>query len=361
MGKDYYQILGLQKGASEDEVKKAYRKLAVKWHPDKNPSNRERAEAKFKEVGEAYDVLSDPEKKQVYDAYGEEGLKSGAPPQGAGGQGGGGFPMGGQQGGGYQSYSFDQRQAEKIFEQFFGGGAGGGAGFSNFYPTGGAGTSGGRFGSARQGMGSRRASSFPSFGADSDEEMFEAFHPGAKRKAPASQHKLMLSLEELYTGVERKLKITRTVYDASGMSRQQSEVVTVTVKPGWKAGTKVTFAGKGDERPGMAPADVVFVIGEKPHAYFKREGDDLVYRCKVSLSKALTGFKLNLKSLDDRPLSVTFTDVTPPGSEKVLQGEGMPITRIPGARGNLRIQVDADFPRRLTDEQKALIKQALPS
>lgn len=349
-------MLGLQKGASDDELKKAYRRLAVKWHPDKNPNNREVAEAKFKEVGEAYDVLSDPEKKKIYDLYGEEGLKSGPPPPDAGA----GFTRGGQAGG-YQSYSFDQRQAEKIFEQFFGGSSmGGSGGFSGFFPGGGTGSSSGRFGSARHGPGSRHGSMFGSMGPDSDEEMFEAFHPGSKRKAPASQHKLMLSLEELYKGTERKLKITRTVYDTAGTGKQQSEVVVIDVKPGWKAGTKVTFAGKGDERPGMSPADVVFVIGEKPHSYFQREGDDLVYRCKISLSKSLTGFKVNLKSLDGRPLSVTFGDVTPPGTEKVVHGEGMPITRVPGTKGNLRIKVEVEFPKRLDDAQKALIKQALP-
>eukprot|EP00204_Picochlorum_oklahomense_P003072 CAMPEP_0118803434 /NCGR_PEP_ID=MMETSP1161-20130426/17151_1 /TAXON_ID=249345 /ORGANISM="Picochlorum oklahomensis, Strain CCMP2329" /LENGTH=104 /DNA_ID=CAMNT_0006731947 /DNA_START=111 /DNA_END=422 /DNA_ORIENTATION=- len=94
MGADYYGILGVGKTATDAELKKAYRKLAVKWHPDKNPDNQEEATKKFKEISEAYDVLSDPEKREIYDTYGEEGLKSGVPP--GGGQNGmpGGFAGG---------------------------------------------------------------------------------------------------------------------------------------------------------------------------------------------------------------------------------------------------------------------------
>jgi DnaJ-class molecular chaperone len=96
MGKDYYKILGVAKNAKEDEIKKAYRKGALKWHPDRNPSNQEEAQAKFQEIGEAFEVLSDEGKRRIYDQVGEEGLK-GMPPGGAagGGNGGGGFPGGG--------------------------------------------------------------------------------------------------------------------------------------------------------------------------------------------------------------------------------------------------------------------------
>ncbi|GIL49380.1 hypothetical protein Vafri_5746 [Volvox africanus] len=108
MGKDYYKILGVSKDADDNQLKKAYYKLAQKWHPDKNPNNVEAATEKFKEISEAYDVLSDPQKRTVYDQFGEEGLKGGMPSGGPGGAsaGAGGFPSGG-------AYHFDADMAEK--------------------------------------------------------------------------------------------------------------------------------------------------------------------------------------------------------------------------------------------------------
>ena len=118
MGADYYGVLGVQKDASDADLKKAYRKLAMKFHPDKNPNDKENATKKFKEISEAYDVLSDPEKRKIYDTYGEEGLKGGIPGGAGGAEGMGGF------GGG--SYHMDEDMARNIFESFFGGGGMGG-------------------------------------------------------------------------------------------------------------------------------------------------------------------------------------------------------------------------------------------
>jgi DnaJ-class molecular chaperone len=106
MGKDFYQVLGVTKNADAKELKKAYRKLALKWHPDKNQDNVEEAQAKFQEISEAYDILSDPKKKEIYDQYGEEGLKSG-----------GNFGQSSPEG--YQFYQFSQTDAENLFRKFF--------------------------------------------------------------------------------------------------------------------------------------------------------------------------------------------------------------------------------------------------
>jgi curved DNA-binding protein CbpA len=120
MGKDYYAILGLPRTAKEEDIKKAFKKLALKWHPDRNPDNKKQAEEKFKEVAEAYEVLSDPKKREIYDKFGEEGLKAGVDPNAAGGFPGG-FPGGfGSFPGGF-TFRYSPSNAEDIFAQFFGG------------------------------------------------------------------------------------------------------------------------------------------------------------------------------------------------------------------------------------------------
>ena len=177
-GKDFYDILGLSRGASESEIKKAYRKLAMKWHPDKNQDNKEYAEKKFKSVSEAYEVLSDPKKKELYDQFGEDGLKDGF------GGGGGGFHA---------------SNAEDIFAQFFGGGMGGGMGGG--HPFGGMGGMPGGFGGmggdfGRNGMGGMG-------GGPSRQQ--------PRKKADPNEQELKLTLEEMYYGVTKKLKHTRTV------------------------------------------------------------------------------------------------------------------------------------------------------
>ena len=133
--KDYYAILGVDRNADDDQLKKAYRKMAVKWHPDKNQDKKEKAEAKFKEIGEAYDVLSDKNKRAIYDRYGEAGLKGGPPPpdptQDAGmpgaqnSPGGGGFKGFGRGGAGPSTRQFSAQDAKSLFESVFGGGGGG--------------------------------------------------------------------------------------------------------------------------------------------------------------------------------------------------------------------------------------------
>src|SRR4051812_47328770 len=120
MGKDYYKILGVKREATDDEIKKAYRKLALQWHPDKNPDKPQEAKQRFTEIGEAYEVLRDKQKRAIFDQYGEEGLKGGPPPSADGSAGGhpfagaGGFPGGG-------AFQFSSGDAENIFAQFFGG------------------------------------------------------------------------------------------------------------------------------------------------------------------------------------------------------------------------------------------------
>ncbi|KAJ1972620.1 Molecular chaperone (DnaJ super), partial [Dimargaris verticillata] len=307
MAKDYYGILGVSKDATEDQIKKAYRKEALKWHPDRNPDSKEMADKKFKEVSEAYEVLSDKGKRQIYDQFGEEGLKGGGS-GGGGGPGGaggfGGFPGGtfsfSTSGGGGGFRPFTPSNAEDIFAQFFSAGNGSGFGFrtqtngdmSSFMSSGGGGSP---YMDMDSGFGG-----FP-FGGHS--------HRQQPRRSPVApppvQRPLPVSLEELYTGTTKKLKVKRHIVDqATGRQVPAEKILTVDIKKGWKPGTKIKFAGAGDESPGGHTQDIEFTLQEKPHPVFKRDGDNLSVRIDLPLVEALTGFKRSIQTLDGRSLSI---------------------------------------------------------
>lgn len=135
------------------------------------------------------------------------------------------------------------------------------------------------------------------------------------------------------------------------------EILTIEIKPGWKKGTKITFPEKGNEQPNVLPADLVFIIDEKPHSTFTRDGNDLVVTQMISLVESLTGYTVRLTTLDGRSLTIPINNVIHPDYEEVVPKEGMPITKDPSNRGNLRIKFKIKFPTRLTDEQKSGIKK----
>lgn len=349
MGKDYYKVLGIEKGASDDDIKKAYRKMALKYHPDKNKAAG--AEEKFKEVAEAYDVLSDPKKKDLYDKFGEEGLKNGM--QGPGGPGGGGP-------GGAYHYRFEGDPFQ-MFSQFFGGQDP----FADFFggPGGmGGGPEGVRVQNVRFGG--------PGGGGVHVNAMDDMFgFPGgggfgggmSRRKDPDVMHDLNLTLEEIYRGVTKKMKITRKVLNPDGRSTKLEEkVLNISVKPGWKAGTKITFPGEGDQGPTKAPADIVFVVKDKPHAHFKREGSDIRYTAKISLREALTGISLNIPTLDGKTLPLSITEVVKPTTTRRIPGQGLPLPKVPNRRGDLVVGFDIKFPDSLSQPTKEILRDCLP-
>ncbi|EYU35894.1 hypothetical protein ABFS82_09G033000 [Erythranthe guttata] len=349
MGIDYYNILKVNRNASDEDLKKAYRRLAMIWHPDKN-ANKLEAESKFKQISEAYDVLSDPQKRQIYDLYGEEGLKSGQfppPPRSsratAHNQS---FYYNNHQQHPNPNFRFNPRNADDIYAEIFGESSNGNAaaGNSASSSSNGAARKDGYFRSTTMNGGGARE--FPGGGSGS-------------RKAAPVENALMCSLEELYSGSTRKMKISRNVIDSHGKLRVLEEILTIDIKPGWKKGTKITFPEKGNEEPGVIPADLIFVVDEKPHPIYTRDGNDLLVKQEITLLESLTGKTLELTTLDGRNITVPLTEIIKPGHEIAVPNEGMPVSKEPRKKGTLRIQIDVRYPKRLTDSQKYDLRRVL--
>eukprot|EP00186_Timspurckia_oligopyrenoides_P002567 CAMPEP_0182448206 /NCGR_PEP_ID=MMETSP1172-20130603/24835_1 /TAXON_ID=708627 /ORGANISM="Timspurckia oligopyrenoides, Strain CCMP3278" /LENGTH=355 /DNA_ID=CAMNT_0024644985 /DNA_START=27 /DNA_END=1091 /DNA_ORIENTATION=- len=347
----YYSILGVPERTHDEEVlKKAYRKLAVKYHPDRNPDNVQQATEKFQQVSEAYDVLTDPKKREIYDMYGEEALKAGYGngDDHPGGQnpfaGGGGFPPGtsfsfrtsGMPGG----HPFDQADAQRIFESVFGS-AGGSSPFASF-----GGRSGGGFGFGDEMETDDMFGGFGNRGGFSGGR--PSFRSSQKRTAEQRpedlEYNLNVSLEEIYTGTRKKMKVTRKNQDANtGQVKQEAQVLEINVERGWKDGTKIRFAGAGDKLVGRLPQDVVFVLRVQPHPVFRLEGDELHCKLHLSLKEALVGgVKKPLKMLDGTTIQIPFSGITTPGTKRIVSGHGMYNRKTQGC-GDLVVEVVVDF------------------
>jgi DnaJ family protein B protein 4 len=349
-----YDLLGVSPSANETEIKKGYRKMALKYHPDKPDGDTE----KFKEISEAFDILSSKEKRDIYDSYGLEAARRGGfvPPEANGG-GAGGFPGGGAGGfpGGYSFsfggpgggdggyHTFTTNDAFNIFSQFTNsGGLDGDDDLFSFL--GGA----GRGGRSRGGAGFGPGTGASPFGGYGGHGGFGA----AQEKPPAFTIKLPLSMEDLYNGVTKKMKITRKRGHGS-----EEKILSVNIKPGWKAGTKVTYAGEGDQQLDGSLQDVVFVIEEKPHPIYKRNGDDLDAEIRLSLKEALVGFERVFETLDGKKIRVSNSSPVSPGRTIVYPDRGMPISKRPGAHGKLVFTIKVEFPTTLTPQQRAAIEQ----
>jgi DnaJ-class molecular chaperone len=258
MPRDYYETLGVQKGASEDEIKKAHRKLARQYHPDRNPGDKQ-AETKFKEVQEAYDVLSDKKRRQQYDQFGFAG------PNARGGPGAGDFNWGG--GPGHFEFQGDPEAAAEMFRNMFGGGGG----FEEL------------FGGARQ-RGGRRA----------------------RPQAPSE--------------VEAVATIPFTTAALGGTVNLQvdSRQLDVKVPAGVEDGKKLRLRGQG---PGGA--DLIVRLQVAPHPYFRREGNNLVLEVPLSLSEAVLGAKVDVPTLSGERLTVKVPPGTSSGARLRLRGKGI--------------------------------------
>ncbi|KTW27354.1 hypothetical protein T552_02334 [Pneumocystis carinii B80] len=344
-----YRYLEIGPEADENAIRKAYRKLALKYHPDKNPSGTER----FKEISLAYEVLSDPKRRQLYDQY---GLTEGQPQAGPGFSGGPG---------GFQGFSGRTSNGQSFF--FSTGGPDGGA---RFHPS-----------SAEDVFASFMKNFGGAFGGESDDfgmgEMSGGFgrlfnmggsagvhgnHMGFRGKKEEPEREIVtkalpLTLEELFTGTTKRMKIKRKVYGSSGTVRQEERFLEVQIKPGWKPGTKIKFAREGDEKPNGTVQDIHFIIEEKPHTMFRRSGDDLITEMNLTLVEALTGFLKMITTIDGKHLKVTSANPIQPNHEVCYPGHGMPLSKNPSTRGNLIVIFKVAFPTTLSPEKKNALKQ----
>lgn len=341
--RDYYEILGVSRDASPEEIKKAYRKIAIKFHPDKNPGDAS-AEDKFKEAAEAYEVLSDQEKRQTYDRFGHEGMRGG------GFGGGGGMNM------------------DDIFSQF--GDIFGGGGFGDFF-----GGGGGR---------GRRV-----------------------RKGTNLRIKLKLSLDEIANGVEKKIKVNRHVtadgvtfktcptckgsgqmrkvvntmlgqmvssstctscqgsgqvvdkrppgVDSSGLTRKE-EVISVKIPAGVSDGMQLSMSGRGNEAPGGGVAgDLLIVIEEQEHELLKRDGNNIIYDLYINFADAALGGEVEVPTLSGK---VKFKIDSGTQSGKLLRLRGKGIPEINGyGKGDQIIHVNVWTPKQLSREERQLLEK----
>jgi curved DNA-binding protein len=299
--KDYYKTLGIDKKASQDEVKKAYRKLAVKYHPDKNQGDKT-AEAKFKEVAEAYEVLSDQEKRKKYDELGSNWKQYQD-------SGFGGF-SGQRPGGGQHSYRTYGGDGEDYFS---------GSGFSDFFES--------FFSGRGRGQGGRtRAGGF-------EHDMPPGDLTG----------EVPITLYEAYHGTER-------VIDIGG------EKIKVKIKPGAYDELQLRVKGKGQKGSGGKSGDLYLTVRVEPDRVYERRGDDLYTEAQVDLFTALLGGKLEIKTLSGK-INITIKEGTQNGKVVRLKGKGMPVYGKSVEFGDLYVKLTVTLPEHLTVEQKELLKK----
>jgi curved DNA-binding protein len=325
--KDYYQTLGVKKNAGADEIKKAYRKLARKHHPDVNQGDKV-AEEKFKDINEAYEVLSDEDKRAKYDRFGADWQRF----AGAGGQAQD-FNWGawgaGQPGGG----TYTRTVSPEEFEQMFGRGAGGGGGFSDFFEML-FGAMGGR-GGARSGFGGSYSAGNDPFGG-----MGQSARPA---QLLDQEHPIQVTLEEAFHGTARTL------------TWENGKRVDAKIPRGVRTGSKVRLSGQAGAGDGRA-GDLYLKVEVLPHAVYERDGDDLRMTLPVDIFTALLGGKVSVPSLD-RSVNLTIPEGTRNGKVFRLTKLGMPKLRQPDERGDLYVTVTVELPKKLSDDEKRIVQE----
>jgi DnaJ family protein B protein 11 len=327
-GADYYATLSVPRNADAEQIKRAYKKLTLKHHPDRNRDDPE-ASKKFAAIQHAYDVLSDPKKKAVYDKYGEEGLKQQQ-------QGGGGHPM-------------------DVFSDIFGGGFG-----FNF---------GGGFGDAEEVEEEFKGDDLKIPLDVSLEDLYSgkllhftrirsAHHDNAQPKPCECRNKvirMMIVNGQMQRVTENNCQECRDRFEVI----QKTTDLTVEIDKGMREGETLTFYGEGDATTATRAGDLIFVVRLAPHKQFVRQGDDLKMKMLISLKDALVGFSTKIKHLDGREIVFESKEVLKPGDVRKIAGEGMPHRGDTSRHGDLHIEFDVKFPTSLTDKQKEDLKKIL--
>ncbi|KAH8489092.1 hypothetical protein H0E87_024654 [Populus deltoides] len=321
-GKSYYEVLQVPKGASDEQIKRAYRKLALKYHPDKNQGNEE-ANLRFAEINNAYEVLSDSEKRNIYDRYGEEGLKQHMASGGRGGGGGMNF--------------------QDIFSQFFGGG-------------------------------SMEEEEKIARGDDVIVELdatLEDLYMGGSLKVwreknvikPAPGKRRCNCRNEVYhkqIGPGMFQQMTEQVCEQCQNVKYEREgyFLTVDIEKGMQDGQEVVFYEDGEPIIDGEPGDLKFRIRTAPHDIFRREGNDLHTTVTITLVQALVGFEKNIEHLDEHLVDISSKGITKPKEVRRFKGEGMPL-HFSTKNGDLYVTFEVLFPSSLTEDQKKKIKEVL--
>jgi curved DNA-binding protein len=295
--RDYYKILGVARSASADEIKSAYRKLAMQYHPDRNPGDTQ-AENRFKEINEAYQVLSDAQKRTRYDQLGDSYFQA-------------------QQNG--QSDNFDwsrwtsgQGAQEVNLNDLFGGEGGS---FSDFFNS--------IFGGTNVGQSVRNRTS---------------------RRSPAMQQPVTISLKEAFNGTTRTLQV--------GKRR-----VEVRIPAGARTGTKIRVPAVGSPGPDGSPSDLYLIMEVNDDPLFERDGDDLHTHVTIDVFKATLGGEVEVKTLSGKVL-LTIPAGTQPEQAFRVAGRGMPQLKKPDNKGDLYVHVKVQIPRQLSDRQRSLLEEA---
>ena len=296
MSNEYYELLQIKKNASADEIKKGYRKLAIKYHPDKSPKDKkEEYLEKFKEITEAYEVLSDPEKKKIYDKFGKDAVS---------GRGG------------------PQIDPHDIFNSMFGGGMPGMPGVNV------------RMG----GMGGMGGFGFPQ----------------RQRQAPDIITRVMVTLEEVFTGTTKEINIKRNINGTNSNIK-----LNITIPPGCGNNIKMVKRGDGNIKDDMEDGNLVIVITHEEHPIFKVSESHLVIIKKIKFGTSLLGTKFHVKLLDNSDINLEVSGPIFDGDMRVIQGLGLPIMNTK-AKGDLVVKFEIDKEITFNKEQIKLIKNCFP-
>jgi curved DNA-binding protein len=302
MAEDYYEILGVNKSASNEEIKKAYRKLAMKYHPDHTKGDKG-AEEKFKKISEAYAVLSDKEKRKEYDTFGAEG-----------------FGQRFSQEDIFRGFDFGD-----IFKEF-------GFGGSSFF--------GGRRGGARQPFGSGSP-----FGFGGGQQQ-------AQVKGSDLTYELPLTLNEVVSGAKKMVTLQH---------QGRAEKIDVKIPKGMVSGKKLRLPGKGNPSPfGGPPGDLYIQAKVMNHPNYEVKGYDLYVNRDVKLSEALLGTTLSVPTLENKTLNLKIPAGTKPGTKLRMTGHGLPAMK-EKKKGDLYVRINIKMPKKLSREQRKLIQELADS